>query len=177
MKADISAARIQALAPIVQGSAGIEYLQKVFSKCYLLPEVPSTDISWLSKLPKTSRWLVELRQTSQQDEDQLESARASYWANAPEMAAVRGIPSAMRTGGKVVVGNSTMSPVGSAESHDYKALEWKSYPTLVRLGMLRLVSDLKPVTEEMLPETMRLNAQRLRIAQNEYQHIIVVVTG
>jgi hypothetical protein len=181
LKSDISAARIRAIAPILQGSAGIEYLQKAFANYHKLPQMPSTDADWCSsKLPKTSRWLIEARHTLKQHEEQLEATRASYRANAPEssMGSVRGIPSSMRTGGKVVVANSAMAPGETAGSNEFvRSLDWKSFQTLIRLGMLKLVSDAKPVTEELVPETMRLNVKRLRNAQNEYQHIIVVVTG
>jgi hypothetical protein len=73
-----------------------------------------------------------------------------------------------------IASSSSSSPVLANEQ---RALDWRSVRTLVPLGVLKLVSGVTPVTEESVPETMVLNAQRLRSAQNEYQRILVLATG
>ena len=143
----------------------------------MLPEMRSDDVNLLSMLPKTSAWLMEVQQTSHQDEEQMESSRASYRSSVSETGPVHGIPSSMRTGGRVVVGKTIASPTESVSVNERRVLDWRSFQTLVHLGVLRLVSGVTPVTEEALPETMVLNVHRLRAAQNEYQRIVVLATG
>lgn len=46
----------------------------------------------------------------------------------------------------------------------------------VRLGLLKLVSQVSGLTPEVLPETFELNLSRLRNIQAEIQKIIVVST-
>lgn len=47
---------------------------------------------------------------------------------------------------------------------------------LVRLGLLKLVNDVYGVTQEELPETLKLNFLRLRVVQAQLQKIIVTAT-
>lgn len=47
---------------------------------------------------------------------------------------------------------------------------------LVRLGLLKLVSEVSGLTEEALPETLKLNLSRLRAVQAQLQKIIVTAT-
>ena len=44
---------------------------------------------------------------------------------------------------------------------------------LVRLGLLKLVSGVSGLTQEVLPETFMLNLSRLRAVQGQIQNIIV----
>lgn len=45
---------------------------------------------------------------------------------------------------------------------------------LVRLGLLQLVNQVSGLTEEAIPETLKLNFIRLRAVQAQVQKIIVV---
>lgn len=45
---------------------------------------------------------------------------------------------------------------------------------LVRLGVLKLVTEIEGFTAEKLPETLKLNFYRLRAAQSELQKIILI---
>ena len=47
---------------------------------------------------------------------------------------------------------------------------------LVRVGMLKLVSGVSGLTQEVLPETFMLNLSRLRAVQAQIQKIIVIST-
>ena len=47
---------------------------------------------------------------------------------------------------------------------------------MVRLGLLRLVSEISGITEASLPETLKLNFMRLRTVQARIQKIIVIAT-
>ena len=45
---------------------------------------------------------------------------------------------------------------------------------LVRLGLLKMVSEIGGLTLETIPETFRLNLTRLRAIQSQIQKIILV---
>jgi T-complex protein 11 len=47
---------------------------------------------------------------------------------------------------------------------------------VVRLGLVKLVCGIEGVTLQSVPETLKLNALRLRSIQSEYQKIIVIAT-
>lgn len=47
---------------------------------------------------------------------------------------------------------------------------------LVRVGLLKLVSGVSGLTQELLPETFMLNLSRLRAVQAQIQKIIVIST-
>ena len=143
----------------------------------MLPDALSHDLDWVSMLPRTTAWLKEVEMTLQQDEEQMETSRARYRSTLSETGPIHGIPSSMRTGGRVMVTKTVASPVESVSPNEYQVLEWRSIRTLVSLGMLRLVSGVTPVTEESIPESAVLNTQRLRSAQDEYQRILVLATG
>lgn len=59
---------------------------------------------------------------------------------------------------------------------DYRQLECKGekIDLLVRLGLLQLVNQVSGLTEEAMPETLKLNFLRLRAVQAQVQKIIVV---
>ena len=48
---------------------------------------------------------------------------------------------------------------------------------LVRLGLLKLVNGVYGVTQEELPETLKLNFLRVRVVQAQLQKIIVIATS
>lgn len=56
-------------------------------------------------------------------------------------------------------------------------VQWESNITIVRLGLLRILSSNVAVTEESVPETLALNIVRLHNCQNAFQRILVIATG
>eukprot|EP00249_Psilotum_nudum_P022113 c28380_g1_i1 orf=183-3803(+) len=187
LKADISATRIHALASFIQGTAGVEYLQNSFARCYEVPVIMSSNSSWSNepsdlpqKLPKTIAWLNIVAHSLEQERQEVESSlmllRSSVGpdklsANSPSL------PS-MRTGGRVITGKEfpAMGVSWTANS-ERRVVQWKSGETFVRLGLLNFICGLEPVTEENVVETFKLNVQRLRKGQNDFQRIVVIATG
>lgn len=178
LKTDISAARIQTLTPILQGSAGVEYLRKAFSKCYLLSEANASEVS--EKLPKTAQWLAEVQGTLLQSKDEVEALRAAHQVTVSERTTSSGLPpmSSMRTGGRVTIGKPSLGAVQLvAGLEDHPPVQWHCFETCVKLGLLNLISGHEAVTEDNMPETLSLNLHRLRKAQNEYQRLIILTTS
>jgi hypothetical protein len=54
---------------------------------------------------------------------------------------------------------------------------WKSSHTMVRLGLLHILSSNEAATEKNVPETLVLSASRLQDCQNALQRILVIATG
>ncbi|KAI5083278.1 hypothetical protein GOP47_0003021 [Adiantum capillus-veneris] len=181
LKADISAARIQALTPILQGSAGVDYLQKAFSKRYILPSADSGGGSCSGKLPKTAQWLAEAEQILEQSKEDVEATRDTFWATLAENRTSNGLPptSSMRTGSRsTICKQPSAEPVEvAARLEERRPLQWQSPETRVKLGILKMISGAQAVTEENVPETLSLNLHRLRRAQNEYQRLIILTTS
>lgn len=183
LKADISAARIQALAPVIQGSAGIEYLQLSFSKRYQLRGL-SENIHCSEKLPKTVEWLRQVKEALQQDREELETLQSAYLSTVHTKESSRGLVQPMplmRTGASVIAREPSVVPRGSSMSstgnEEQRALQWRSTYTFVGLGMLHIVCALQAVAEDTIAETLRLNIHRLRKAQNDFQRIVIMATG
>lgn len=61
MKREVSRARIQMLEPLVQGTAGIEYLQKAFTDHYGPPSEASVS------LPLTARWILAFSENLEEE--------------------------------------------------------------------------------------------------------------
>ncbi|MCO5561488.1 hypothetical protein L7F22_015109 [Adiantum nelumboides] len=181
LKADISAARIQAYTPFLQGSAGVDYLQKAFSKRYLIPAANvSGEESCSAKLLKSAQWLAEVEQTLEQSKEDVEAARNTFWASVPEDRMSNGLPltSSMRTGSRVTISKPSAAPVEStARLEERRSLQWQSFEARVKLGVLKMISGIQAVTEDNVPETLSLNLHRLRRAQNEYQRLIILTTS
>ena len=64
----------------------------------------------------------------------------------------------------------------SSPDNQYPECKGEKADLLVRLGLLKLVNDVYGVTQEELPETMKLNFLRLREVQSQLQKIIVTAT-
>ncbi|KAH7427693.1 hypothetical protein KP509_10G055500 [Ceratopteris richardii] len=178
LKADISAARIQALKPILQGSAGFDYLQKAFSKRYSLSEDSRENCR--GQLLRTSQWLAEVDLVVAQSKEDIEASRTAFWATASGNRSASGLPPtlSMRTGGRVIAGPSSSTPMDSFRKPEEPCvLKWDSFETRVKLGLVKIISGIQPVTEDNIPETFNLNVHRLRKAQNEYQRLVILVTG
>lgn len=59
---------------------------------------------------------------------------------------------------------------------EYPECKGEKVDFLVRLGLLKMAFEISGITEESLPETMKLNFLRLRSLQAGIQKIIVIAT-
>lgn len=76
LKQDISTYRLRALAPLISGTVGVEYMRKAFSTRYQLAALPSiAEASQL--LPRTVAWFKEGVQNLEQEKAELEVSLAS----------------------------------------------------------------------------------------------------
>ena len=67
---------------------------------------------------------------------------------------------------------STESQTSAAQLiHPVKADSWRG---VVRLGLVHLIQGEIPVEKTALAETLRLDAQRLHLAQNDFQQLVVL---
>lgn len=68
--------------------------------------------------------------------------------------------------------SSTDSHTSAAQLiHPVKADSWRG---IVRLGLVHLIQGEIPVEKTALAETLRLDAQRLHLAQNDFQQLVVL---
>lgn len=58
----------------------------------------------------------------------------------------------------------------------YPECKGEKVDVLLRLGLLKLVNEVSGLTDEELPETLKLNLFRLRAIQAQLQKIIVTAT-
>jgi len=119
LKQDISATRLRALAPLISGTAGVEYMRKAFSTKYQLETgVPKfAEIS--QRLPNTLKWFTEGLQSIEQEKTELEASLAPVQGTLPTTPAVAtGLPppSSMRTGGRIGVTSGLAAAVPTAGS-------------------------------------------------------------
>ncbi|GJS23454.1 T-complex protein 11 [Tanacetum coccineum] len=173
LKQEISSARIKIMEPLLKGPAGLEYLGKAFSKRFGPPSDASS-----RRLPLTLRWLSSLRSTY--DQDWSDHKRILSGLQDASTSEKHILPStALRTGGSFSSGPQTSSPVPVADAADnqYPECKGEKADLLVRLGLLKLVNDVYGVTQEELPETLKLNFLRLRVVQSQLQKIIVTATS
>ncbi|XP_047315080.1 uncharacterized protein LOC124919019 isoform X2 [Impatiens glandulifera] len=167
LKQEISKARIRLMEPVLKGPAGLEYLKKAFGNRY----GPPSDA--LTNLPLTLEWISSVWNTK--DEEWAEHTNCVLG-----LAQYRStdFPSVtLRTGG-----NNLATPIlsTSATDTDDKVAECctgEKIDLSVRLGLLKLVSGVTSLTEESLPETMKLNLLRLRKVQARFQTIVVTSTS
>ncbi|KAL3687836.1 hypothetical protein R1sor_014145 [Riccia sorocarpa] len=184
LKKDISSSRLRALAPMISGSAGADYMRKAFAARLGLSAVMPTPRSEVgAKLPRTVGWLGQVEASSEQEREEVETSLTSVRtnsSNANGTAVLPPLPS-MRTGGRLGAAGypaqtyrTTASSAGGARP---RTIDWRSPETVVRLGVLSLVRNFEAAAESTLPETLALNVERLRKCQNEFQRIIVLATG
>ncbi|GLJ16432.1 hypothetical protein SUGI_0279530 [Cryptomeria japonica] len=183
LKKDISVARIRSLEPLVQGLAGVRYLQEAFTtRCG--PYSRATRM-----LPRTVQWLTSVRQTVEQQKSDFLTALIDFRNSQPSVLSTHasGLPpvTSLRTGGRLdpgkglptIADNSVLPAFTGSLGGTVQEIQWNSQETLVRLGLLQLTSKPDAVNEETMPETLKLNAGRLQKAQNDFQHIIVIATS
>ncbi|KAL1196071.1 hypothetical protein V5N11_030130 [Cardamine amara subsp. amara] len=166
LKKEISKSRLKLLEPLLKGPAGLEYLKKSFSSRHGSPDQAS------SSLPLTKRWLISVRGEAEKEWKEHIDALSLVTSN---HSGSSGLPSTtMRTGGNVSSVskvNTTSSPFPGIELSECKG---ETVDLLVRLGLLKLVSEIGGLTLETIPETFQLNLSRLRAIQSQIQKIILV---
>ncbi|KAA8538698.1 hypothetical protein F0562_028321 [Nyssa sinensis] len=170
LKHEISKARIRILEPFIKGPAGLEYLQKAFTNHYGSPnDAPAS-------LPLTTQWLSAVRVDSEQEWDEyIDSLSAFRTSNAR---CPQGLPSTIfRTGGSVPVASKIGSPATISTVSEQPECKGEKVDLLLRLFLLKLVSEVEGLTVETMPETLKLNLCRLRTVQSQLQKIIVISTS
>ncbi|MQL83415.1 hypothetical protein Taro_015884 [Colocasia esculenta] len=171
LKQEISRARIQMMEPIIRSPAGVEYLQKAFTNRY----GPSSDAA--NALPLTKQWISSTQESLHEWEEHTDSLSI--------LPTSQGLPpvTLLRSGGRSIPtassSSKSRSELASFTSSGGALSECKGdkVDILVRLGLLKLVSRIEGLTQEALPETLKLNFLRLRNVQGQLQKIIVICTS
>lgn len=187
LKQDINASRLRAIAPLIGGTVGVDYMRSAFATRYQLSTAPSF-VEVTDQLPKTVIWFTEALKGLEQEKRELETSLAPVQESLqslPLKPTGKGIPppSVMRTGGRLGVstGLSTAVPsVGPASSSGEKRfseVQWKCNETLVRLGLLQILRSNEAANMQSIAETLALNTARLHDYQNSFQQILVIATG
>ncbi|KAL4200281.1 hypothetical protein AMTRI_Chr03g148940 [Amborella trichopoda] len=174
LKQEISAARIQLLEPLIQGPAGLEYLQRAFAARYGLPSDSATS------LPLTVQWYSSVKPMAEQEWKDHSALLLAFRQTNSDLSSSNGLPAnVLKTG----VGASRInqwapgSPMASSPIGHQTECKGETVDVLVRLGLLKFANQLLGVSEETLPETLKLNCLRLRGVQSEIQKAIVVSTS
>lgn len=123
LKQDINASRLRAIAPLIGGTVGVDYMRSAFATRYQLTTAPSF-VEVTDQLPKTVIWFTEALKGLEQEKRELETSLAPVQEslqNLPLKPTGKGIPppSVMRTGGRLGVStglSTTVSSVGPASS-------------------------------------------------------------
>ncbi|KAG2330209.1 hypothetical protein Bca52824_001389 [Brassica carinata] len=166
LKKEISKSRLKLLEPLLKGPAGLEYLKKSFSSRYGSPDQAA------SSLPLTKRWLFSVRGEAEKEWDEHKDALSAVTNNNPGSS---GLPSTtMRTGGNVPSVSKVSAPSSPFPGIELSECKGETVDLLVRLGLLKMVSEIGGLTIETIPETFQLNLTRLRAIQSQIQKIILV---
>ncbi|KAG9141855.1 hypothetical protein Leryth_013979 [Lithospermum erythrorhizon] len=171
LKEEISKARIQMFEPFLNGPVAIEYLRKAFTSRYGSPS------DALVALPITKKWLCSLKDGRDAEWHEYRTAFAD--ANGHDKSSPGFLPStALRTGGSFAVktnkDQTTSSPGSGSVLPECKG---DKLDLSVRLGLLKMVSGVSGLSQDSLPETLKLNLLRLRSVQSRMQKIIVIATS
>ncbi|GAB2271898.1 hypothetical protein Dimus_006727 [Dionaea muscipula] len=166
LKREISKARIEFMEPLIKGPAGFDYLRNAFSSHFGSPIVAA------SSLPLTSKWLSSTKTDSEEEWREYMDSMSSLEHHPHGLP-----PVTLRTGGSV-----SGIPVHSAVSvksgkEEEAGCKGEKTDLLIRLGLLKLVSQIEGLTPETLPESMKLNLSRLRAVQSQVQNITVISTS
>ncbi|XP_018459035.2 uncharacterized protein LOC108829933 isoform X2 [Raphanus sativus] len=166
LKKEISKSRLKLLEPLLKGPAGLEYLKKSFSSRYGSPDQAA------SSLPLTKRWLFSVRGEAEKEWDEHKDALSAVTNNNPGSS---GLPSTtMRTGGNVPSVSKVNAPLSPFPGIELSECKGETVDLLVRLGLLKMVSEIGGLTLETIPETFQLNLTRLRAIQSQIQKVILV---
>ncbi|KAF3444466.1 hypothetical protein FNV43_RR14158 [Rhamnella rubrinervis] len=172
LKQEISKARIQIMEPLLKGPAGLDYLRNAFANRHGSPSDAR------SSLPLTVQWLSSVLNCTDQE---WEEHRISIQALNYESSSQGSIPSAtLRSGGNFLVKPNMTSPNSDATNitgNQQPECKGEKVDLLVRVGLLKLVTGVSGLTQEVLPETFMLNLSRLRAVQAQIQKIIVISTS
>ncbi|KAK3016322.1 hypothetical protein RJ639_007302 [Escallonia herrerae] len=180
LKQEISKARIRIMEPLLRGPAGLDYLEKAFAKRHGLPS------DALTALPLTVQWLSSVGDS--RDVEWSEHHNILELIRRQERSSQSLLPSTtLRTGGSFSVQRSG-SQVSSFTSstavsnttgvdHQHPECKGERVDLSVRLALLKLVSGVSGLTQDALPETLKLNLSRLRSVQAQLQKIIVIATS
>ncbi|XP_013585829.1 PREDICTED: uncharacterized protein LOC106294739 isoform X1 [Brassica oleracea var. oleracea] len=168
LKREIGLGRITMMKPFLKGPAGFDYLTQAFEKRY----GPSTQA--YDSLPATRRWISTLSSCKDEWEEHTNMLSA---LNVVERSPSLGI--SLKTGGTFLSTANTASQSTVTDIAEGQVLECKGerVDLKVRLGLLKLVSQVSGLTLQVLPETFLLNLSRLRGTQAEIQKITVVTTS
>ncbi|CAN0880737.1 T-complex protein 11-like protein 1 [Linum grandiflorum] len=170
LKSEISKARIKLMEPLLKGPAGLDYLRKAFTSRY------GSHMDACSSLPLTKQWLSSVRSCKDQEIEEHNNS-VSTLINHDNPSQVFLPSTALRTGGSFQVKGSTAANAGAGnEQSVVPECPCETVDQLVRLGLLKLVSEISGITPETLPETFALNLSRLRSVQVEIQKLIVIAT-
>ena len=94
-----------------------------------------------------------------------------------KLSCVLAVPVNLRSGLRASPSASAATSDSEAQSsaaqlvHPVRAESWRG---IVRLGLVHLISGEIPVEKTALAETLRLDAQRLHMAQNDFQQLVVL---
>ncbi|CAL1352601.1 unnamed protein product [Linum trigynum] len=173
VKSEISKARIKLMEPLLKGPAGLEYLGKAFANRHGSP------LDACLSLPLTKQWLSSLRSCSDQEWEEHNNNSLSALASHENPSQVFLPSTALRTGGSFQVKQRTAPDVGSSNEQSAVVPECSGdrVDLLVRLGLLKMVTEVSGITPETLPETFTLNLSRLLGVQAEIQKLLVVTTS
>uniref|UniRef100_A0A1J3FDR1 T-complex protein 11-like protein 1 n=1 Tax=Noccaea caerulescens TaxID=107243 RepID=A0A1J3FDR1_NOCCA len=167
LKREIGIGRITIMKPLLQGPAGFDYLTQAFEKRYGPPSQAC------DSLPVTRRWISALSSCKDEWEEHTNTLSALNVVERPSM----GI--SLKTGGSFLstVNTASQSTVTDTAEGQVSECKGERVDLTVRLGLLKLVSQVSGLTPEVLPETFELNLSRLRNIQAEIQKIMVVSTS
>ncbi|XP_010460065.1 PREDICTED: uncharacterized protein LOC104741004 isoform X2 [Camelina sativa] len=164
LKQEIGKGRITIMKPFLQGPAGFDYLTQAFEKRYGPPTLA------YESLPVTRRWISTLLSCKDEWEEHRNTLSA---LNVVERSSM-GI--SLKTGGSFAV-NTTSKSTATDTAGQLSECKGERVDLAVRLGLLKLVSQISGLTPEVTPETFQLNLSRMRDTQAEIQKIIVVTTS
>ncbi|KDP26977.1 hypothetical protein JCGZ_22197 [Jatropha curcas] len=166
LKREISKARIRLVKPLIKGPAGLEYLKKAFANRYGPPTAA------LSSLTLTRQWLSSVYPVADKEWDDYRESLSALGNNVGSSQVL--LPTTLRTGGMISVASKIES---TASGSDQPECNGEKIDALVRLSLLKLVSQVAGLTLETLPETLKLNLSWLRVVQSQVQKIIVISTS
>ncbi|DBA87711.1 TPA: hypothetical protein ACH3X1_004714 [Trebouxia sp. C0004] len=181
LRMDAANFRLKMLAQTLKDGAGIRYAQTKFETAFAVK--PETSLEALStSLTNTRAWLAlvsgQVPQLAQHLQPLTDFAadqnRVQAAANHATTSAVpTNLRSGLRASPSATVSTSDSEVQSSAAQlvHPVKAESWRG---IVRLGLVHLISGEIPVEKTALAETLRLDAQRLHLAQNDFQQLVVL---
>ncbi|KAK4747667.1 hypothetical protein SAY87_014253 [Trapa incisa] len=170
LKREISKARIKLIEPLIKGPTGMEYLTRAFHEHY----GPPADAS--RALPLTANWISSTHPSAEPEWEEHLCSQGNLVVN-DRMDPMGLPPITLRTGGAVSAATSMVPPVVIPSGKEQLECRGDKVDMVVRLGLLKLVSEVEGLKQDGLPETLKLNFSRLRAVQSQMQKIIVISTS